>query len=76
MTKVNIEIIVEAKEVFKRLAHSHNMHVRHYHCDNGLFDTKAFKTSIKQAQQTVSVCGVNAHYQNDKAERCMCDVTT
>lgn len=38
--------------------------VRHYHADNGLLDTKSFKTSISKAALTLSLCGVNAHHQN------------
>ena len=39
-------------------------------------DTKKFLSSIKTFNQTISFCGVNVYYQNDKAERCICDVTT
>ena len=49
MIKMNTETTVEAKTAFERLAHSHNVNIRHYHCDNGLFDIKIFKASILSA---------------------------
>ena len=76
MTEMTAKATVEAKDAFERLAASHNVRIRHYHCDNGLFDTKSFKESIITARQTISFCGVNAHHQNGKAERHIGDVTT
>ena len=75
MTAMNADTTVQAKLAFERLAHSHSVEVKHYHCDNGLFDTKAFKASIQAANQTLSFCGVNAHHQNGKAERKIKEVT-
>ena len=75
MTEMTAAATVAAKEAFERLSASHNVRIHHYHCDNGLFDTKAFKSSIAIAHQTISFCGVNAHHQNGKAERRIGDVT-
>ena len=47
MTELNAESTVEAKQAFERLSRSYNVKIKHYHADNGLFDTKAFKTSVK-----------------------------
>jgi hypothetical protein len=44
--------------------------------DNGLFDSKVFKTAIEKANQTLSFCGPNAHHQNGKAENRIKDITT
>ena len=60
---------------FECLAHSHNINIRHYHCDNGLFDTNIFKASVLSTDQYISFCGVNAHHQNGKVERRIGDVT-
>ena len=57
------------------MCNAHGVRVTHYHADNGLFDTKAFKASVTKAQQTLSFCGVNAHHQNGKAEQRIKDVT-
>ena len=75
MIKMNAETTVEARATFERLDHYHNVNIRHYHCDNRLFDTKLFKASILSANQSISFCGVNAQYQNGKIERRIGDVT-
>lgn len=75
MTTLDAEATVEAKQCFERFAMDHGVTVKHYHADNGLFDTKSFKQSIQRAKQTLSFCGVNAHHQNGKAERRIRDVT-
>ena len=76
MTEMNATTTVEAKLAFERLLATHNVIASHYHCDNGLFDTKLFRTNVSTAKQTMSFCGVNAHHQNGKAERRIGDVTT
>ena len=68
LTEMNAQTTVESKQAFERVAESHGVSIRHYHCDNGLFDTKLFKESIAKANQGISFCGVNAHHQNGKAE--------
>jgi hypothetical protein len=76
MIKMNAETTAEAKLAFERVAASYGATVRHYHSDNGLFDTKAFKASISKAGQTLSFCGVNAHHQNGKTKNRIKDITT
>ena len=75
MTKMDADATIKAKEAFERLASESGNVVGHYHADNGLFDTKAFKQSVRVAGQTLSFCGVNAHHQNGVAERRIRDVT-
>ena len=76
MTKMTAKATVEAKDTFELLAASHAIWIRYYYCDNGLYDTKDFKTSIITARQTISFYGVNAHHQNGKAERRIGEVNT
>jgi hypothetical protein len=75
MTALDAPATVEAKLAFERVLDSHGAVARHYHADNGLFDTAVFKASINKAGQTLSFCGVNAHHQNGKAENRIKDVT-
>lgn len=75
MGQMDAESTVEAKLAFERVCHAYGVQVKHYHADNGLFDTKLFKSSIVKAQQTLSFCGVNAHHQNGRAENRIKDVT-
>ena len=76
MTVMDAASTVEAKLAFERLLAIHAITASHYHCDNGLFDTKLFRLNISTAHQTMSFCGVNAHHQNGKAERRIGDITT
>ena len=74
MTELNSNKIVEAKLAFERYENKYNVTMQHYHSDNGLFDTKLFKRSIEKSNQTLSFCGVNAHYQTGKAENRIQDI--
>ena len=40
----------------------------HYHADNGQFADNAFLNHVQQQNQSVTYCGVNAHFQNGVAE--------
>mmetsp|Transcript_15936 Transcript_15936/g.23133 ORF Transcript_15936/g.23133 Transcript_15936/m.23133 type:complete len:133 (+) Transcript_15936:837-1235(+) len=69
------ETTVEAKLAFERICSSYGTTIQHYHADNGLFDTKLFRSSIEKANQSLSFCGVNAHHQNGKAKNRIKDIT-
>jgi hypothetical protein len=51
------------------------MIVLHYHADNGIFADNKFRKAVPDSGhvpdsgQTLSFCGVNAHFQNGIAER-------
>ena len=61
---------LEAKKAFERHCRDHDIHVTHYHADNGRFADNAFINHAKQIKdQTLSYCGVGAHFQNGIAER-------
>jgi hypothetical protein len=47
----------------------YGVRIRHYHADNGRFAEKIFMADVARKGQTISFCGVNAHFQNGKAER-------
>ena len=76
MTTMNATATVEAKLAFERFAASHGVIIKHYHCDNGLYDTKKFKASVNMASQTISFCGVNVHHQNGRTENRIQNLTT
>jgi hypothetical protein len=75
MTKLDSAGTVEAKQAFERISSTHGVVIRHYHANNGLFDSKVFKDAIQKGQQILSFCGVNTHHQNGKAEARIKDVT-
>ena len=41
----------------------------HYHADNGQFADNLFLEDVTKSRQTISFCGVNAHFQNGIAEK-------
>ena len=40
-----------------------------YHADNGRFQDNAWKNDCENKAQGLTFCGVNAHWQNGKAEK-------
>ncbi len=60
---------IKAKEAFERYAKSYGVAIQHYHADNGQFAETQWIKHCKENGQSLSYCGVNAHFQNDKAEK-------
>jgi GAG-pre-integrase domain len=65
---------LEAKDAFEAYAKSVGVTIQHYHADNGRFADNLFLKSVKDKGQTISFCGVNAHFQNGIAEKRICDL--
>jgi hypothetical protein len=63
-----------AKQALEKFAAEHGVHILHYHCDNGQFADNAWKQSCKASRQRLTLCGVNAHFQNGIAERAIWDL--
>ena len=70
----NAEETLMAKKFFETYARGYSVKVRHYHTSNGRLAENAFMTAIPEEGQTISFCGVGAHYQNDKAEKRIWDL--
>ena len=60
---------MEAKEAFESYSREMGVIIRHYHVDNGRFSDNDFIAYTKKSGQTISYCGVNAHFQNGRAEK-------
>jgi len=60
---------IEAKNAFERYSHTNGVTISHYHADNGIFADNLFRKAVEDSHQTISFCGVNAHWQNGIAER-------
>jgi hypothetical protein len=75
MTNMTSQETVEAKQAFEQFTANHGVAIKHYHADNGRFADNAFKQHCKQYNQTISYCGVNAHFQNGMAQRAIRDIT-
>ena len=69
------EHTLQAKHAFEAFCNKHHVIVSHYHADNGRFADNMFLSDIKNRSQTISFCGVNAHFQNGIAEKKIRDMT-
>ena len=58
-----------AKEFFKHYAAAHIINIEHFHCDNGTFVDNNWIKHCEVKVQTITYCGVNAHFQNSISEK-------
>ncbi len=58
-----------AKKSFEAFANRSVVGVKSYQADHGRFAENAFMESVRASNQTITFCGVNAHFQNEVAER-------
>jgi len=68
-TQITTEETIKAKKAFEAHLRTMDVMVEHYHTDNGRFSDKGSIQEIHHQGQTISFCGVNAHWQNERAER-------
>jgi hypothetical protein len=68
-TSMTSEETLKSKLAFEKFALSQEVHIKHYHADNGRFKDSLFTKSIEDKGQTISFCGVRAHHQNGIAEK-------
>ena len=67
--RITSQETVMAKQAFERSAEQRGVRITHYHADNGRFADNAFIQDCHANRQSLSYCGVNAHFQNGIAER-------
>jgi len=65
---IDAEETIIGKKAFENFCLTHGVHVKHYHADNGIFASNAWKESCETSNQGLSFTGVNAHHQNGVAE--------
>lgn len=68
-TSTNAEETLQAKQSFEAYCRSFGVTIRHYHADNGRFSETKFVADMESKQQTMTLCGVGAHFQNGIAEK-------
>ena len=66
---------LEAKAQFECFAQDQGVTIGHYHADNSIFASNAFRESVWDCRQTISFCGISAHHQNGVAEQQIQDLT-
>jgi hypothetical protein len=74
MTKLTSKETMDAKQAFEHFAKQHGVRILQYHCDNGRFADNAFKNSCSAKGQQLTLCGVNAHFQNGIVEKAIRDL--
>ena len=67
--RITSDETVRAKVAYEAYAKSLGVTIKHYHADNGRFADNAFLQSVAGCKQMISTCGVNAHFQNGRAEK-------
>ena len=60
--RITSEETVQAKHAFERAAEQRGVKIIHYHADNGRFADNAFIEDCNAQRQSLSYCGVNAHF--------------
>ena len=75
MGTLSSEETVAAKVAFERHASELGVSILHYHADNGRFQDNAFRAACEQGGQRLTFCGVNAHFQNGRAEKAIRDLS-
>jgi len=65
----NAQDTLDAKHAFKRFAKSHGVQVHNYLADNGQFAEHAWKNDANALGQSIQYAGVNARFQNGRAEK-------
>jgi hypothetical protein len=59
---------IQAKQAFQRFSKTHDVRIRHYDADNGIFAESDFVNVVHRVGQTISYCAVNTHHMNGRAE--------
>jgi hypothetical protein len=65
----NADETLEAKLAFERFASKFKVQVKSYQADNCRFAENKFMAAVKESGQTITFCGVNAHFHTAVAER-------
>jgi hypothetical protein len=63
-----------AKMEFERHASSVGIMIQTYHADSGRFINNAWSKLLKDNNQSISLCGLNAHHQNGRVEKRIWDL--
>jgi len=60
---------IRAKQSFEKISLDYGVIVASYHADNSTFKANEFVDHIREHNQKIQYCGVNAHHKNAVAER-------
>lgn len=60
---------LKSKQAWEDFCSKAGVQTKHYHADNGHFADSAFINDVANKGQTITYCGVNAHFQNGISEK-------
>ena len=66
---------IDTERAYDRHAYSFGVKIKKYHADNGRFCDSVFKDKVDLHNQELRYYKVNAHHQNDIAEKRICDLS-
>ena len=66
---------INAKAAYERMTATFGIRVKKFHTDNGIFVEEGFKRDVSNNNQTISYCGVGAHFQNGISEAAIKQLT-
>ena len=75
MTDQSTAQTLKAKQAYEQFASKCGIRICHYHCNTSHFANNAFRQHAEQQQQTLTICCINAHFQNGVGERAIQDIT-
>jgi hypothetical protein len=75
MMTLSSEEMVTAKLAFEQFAEQHGITIQHYYCDNSRFADNDFKLACELALQRLTLCGINAHFQNGISKKAIRDLS-
>ena len=61
--------LIKSKSEFEAFAARHNIRIKSYRADNGVYAASTFRIACDVLHQKLSFCAVGLHQQNGKAER-------
>ena len=61
--------VLAGKKAFEQWAQNMHVKIENYHADNGRFADNLWLADITRSHQTITYCGVNAHWMNGIAEK-------
>ena len=71
---VSAQETLQSKQAMERYAQAHNIIIKAYHADNGIFKAKEWVQACHDARQQLTFAAVGAHHANGKAEHCICEL--
>ena len=67
-TSTGAQEATEAKHQFEKIAKEHGITISKYRGDNGIYQSKLFKSSCDALNQKIMYWGINDHHQNNITE--------